>query len=236
MRYLTILPVLALAACSSETSSFEINGESVTRAEFEAYTAARTTPVTTNVVRNVADSSDDLGNLDPAFADLADQLDALEDASIRNRSNSAFNAVPASGSGTFEGIILATTTGAPAVNYTASAETTISVDFLENTLTAENGQFVLFDGNLDPVETLDGDLRVTNGTIRGSRQNSVEMTASGTLTGDTATMIVNGDLEGSFKGSPILLGITAGTGDATGIVNGADAATTVIAIEALSTN
>lgn len=235
MRFLTIISVLALVACSSNSSSYEINGESVTRAEYEAFTNSRTTPVRSNTLQSVSDTTDNLDDFDPAFASLADQLDVLEDASIRTRSNSAFRAVPTSGSGTFEGIILATTTGAPTVNYTASAETTVSVDFLENTLTAENGQFVLLDGNLDPVETLDGDLRITNGTIRGNRQNSVEMTASGTLTGDTTTMFVTGDMTGSFKGSPIL-GLTAGTGDATGIVNGVGAPTTVIAIEALSTN
>lgn len=232
MRFFAILSVLALSACSSETSTFEINGESVTRAEFEEYTRGSQTPT---AVDSVADSGNDLSNLDPAFGDLADQLAILEDASIGSRSNSAWTAVPTSGSGTFEGVIVASTSGVPAVNYSASAETTISVDFLENTLTAENGQFVLLDGNLRPIETLNGDLGISRGSIRGSRQNSVEMSVSGTLTGDTTTMFVTGDLTGSFKASP-MQGLTAGTGDATGIVNGVGAPTTVIAIEALSTN
>jgi len=236
MRYLTTLSVLALAACSSESSSYEINGVSVSKAEYDAYIGTTNPPSSRPTAdQDLVELEGDLSDFDPVFGDIADRLNYVEAAGLDTKSNSSYTAIPANGTASFEGVIVAHTSGTPLLDYWTTAETEVSVDFARDTLTAENGQFVLLDANLQPIETLNGDLSITDGSIRGTRPNSVEMSVSGTLTGENNTMFISGDLTGSFKGTPVL-GLTAGTNRATGIVNGVGAVETVIAIEALSTD
>lgn len=144
-----------------------------------------------------------------AFIAHGEELDRLNVLS-----NSAFSAV-VSGTAEFDG-------SATVVIFTGSetqtivGDASIQADLLRSTIT---GGLTDFEGVENDVD-YDGSLTLTSGVIGGERPNTFESDVSGALTSDDGgNLIINGSVDGVFKGTPVQGLVANGTTNLT-IING----------------
>lgn len=203
MRLIALPALLVVAACSTSTESFTVNGEEVTRAEFEEL---------------VGSPSIGPRSSNPEAAALDDLSESLRQ-SLTGRSNSTFEAVSSrSDEATFTGLFEINTTGAPGLAFQALSEATLVADFRAEEIDTQLGAFTLIDENGDVIETTSSTISLENGRIGLGLPNAVDFRVTGTVEGDGISLTANGFIDGQFRGTPILGLIAAGGG--TVIING----------------
>lgn len=213
---LSILALLAVAACSSNSStgggtagvdeSAPGNGDS--GLTFESVAAAAATASDADAV---------------AFAQVVDvfQTDVgdVNGRSLDDYSFTAFTSVPTSGTASYSGLI--NVNAGAAANLSAGLD--LDADFGAGTLTAD--QTTDFYANAGgTLQAYDGELTFSNGAVglRGTDDdgndilgargvaNAARLDIAGTLTGGGNTVVVDGEIFGKLVGTPVV-GISANT-------------------------
>lgn len=156
----------------------------------------------------MAACSDLQGALD--FADERDSFQARRDM-LQDRSNTAFSAVPDSGTSTYYGeASLGVGTRDDGVVLLGDSE--LTVDFGANTVGGFLSGFSGFDSSKEFSEYR-GRLVFQNGVLGVDRPNDLESQIVGTLTADSRNINVDAFWEGDLRGTPIggILGDTSGS-------------------------
>lgn len=157
-------------------------------------------------------------NKSNAFSDRLDRIDEMftSSAATMNRST---------GTATFTGeaglIVDPTFVGQNLVGAgtTVVGDANINVNFQNDSISGSLTNFIGADRR-ENVDTYTGSIRINNGVIGANSPEQVTANYSGTLRGNNETVVVGGELFGSFSGNPGVRAISlAGFGD-TGTVNG----------------
>ena len=221
MRSFIILSCLAIiSGCESLTEDFTINGVEVSREDFEEQTGTGDLPAI---------------NEDPVADTVVTRLNDIDASGIASRSNTAFPAIEAAtGEANFTGVLDIETRGVPGREFNVLSETTIVADFDAATLSTALGETTILTSDNETLGSpTTSTLAVTNGLIGVDRPNSVNFDVNGSVSTENVSITVQSNLEGSFKGTPIL-GLIANDNAAIVIVNGAASPNASVTIEALS--
>ena len=219
MRYTALLTLLAVSACGTSTESFTVNGQEVTRAEIEELTGGGP----------LVAASDD-----PVSFALISLEDDIAASGLRTRSNSSFATVTnATGAATFTGIMDIETRGVPGREYNIQSQADITVDFDADTLTTTFGEATVLNRDNEVVANPTNNLVVANGEIGNGRANAVSLEVSGSLSAQGFLAVVQGDLEGSLRGTPIV-GLVASDTSPLIIVDGVSTPSGSITLEAVA--
>ena len=221
MRSFIILCSLAITSgCDSLSEDFTLNGVEVSREEFEEQTGTGELPSISE--DPIADS----------VVTLSNDIDA---SGIASRSNSSFSVVnAATGQANFTGVLDIETRGVPGREFNVLSEATIVADFDAETLSTTLGETTILTSDDDVLGSpTTSTLAVTNGLIGVERVNSVNFDVSGTIDTETVSITVQSNLEGSFKGTPIL-GLIANDNSPLVIVAGGASPEASVTLEALA--
>ena len=214
MRYcIVFVSLFDLAACSSttvselretisETPGVIINGETLNQQELRDLIDA-----------DASDPIEDISTADDTpslILQAGDLISAARAADLPNVSNSRFDAIPATGTASYRGGLAITVDSG---SYTALGVADITANFTAKTLDAETSSFGIFrSGDIATLEAATGAIDLTNGLIGARRPNSVDFDIAGEVVSPTASISIDGTLEGSFKGSPQIKGIASDGG------------------------
>ena len=219
MRPIALLLLCTLAAaCGTSTENFTINGEDVTRTEFEERTGG----------------SDGSTTNEALVQDLTALETRLAASGLTSQSNSSFETVNAmEGTADFTGILDIATRGVPGLEINATSQVNLTANFDTNAISATVGDFVVRNIDGENLGTPTSTVSLSDGEIGGNRANAVSFRLAGTLEDAGPTVFVNGFLDGSFVGTPVT-GLVARETSAFAIVNGASARNTTISLQALA--
>jgi len=224
------LPLLAFAACSTTTTHevnevveippLEINGQTLSEKE----------------LNDLVDETD-ANNTQNASSDVIRTVDLIAEiaqSDLIYTSNSRFDAIPQSGTAHFEGGLAVIVEDQSSADYTAFGFVDVTANFSDKTLDVENDGFVTRrDTDNDTIQTATGSIDLTNGIIGAQQANSVEFDIAGEVVSDQATISIDGNLFGAFKGSPELKGIYADEGNGITMINGVRARSVQVQLFAL---
>lgn len=221
MRSFIILSCLVIiSGCESLSEDFTINGVEVSREDFEQQTGTGDLPAISE---------------DPVADTVVTRLDDIDASGIASRSNTAFPTIEsASGEANFTGVLDIETRGVPGREFNVLSEATIVADFDAATLSTALGETTILTSDTETLGSpTTSTLAVTNGLIGVDRPNSVNFDVNGSVSTENLSITVQSNLEGSFKGTPIL-GLIANDNSAIVIVNGAASPNASVTLEALS--
>lgn len=225
------LSLLALAACSSTTTSHNVS-ELANLPTFEVDSQT----LSEKELNDLVDEAN-ANNTQNASSDIIRAVDLIEEtyqSDLLNKSNSRFDAIPQSGTARFAGGLAVNVVDQSFSEYTALGFVDVTANFSDKTLDVENDGFVtLRNADFDTIQTATGSIDLTNGIIGAQQANSVEFAIAGEVVSDQATISIDGNLFGTFKGSPELKGIYADEGNGITIVNGVRARSTQVQLFAL---
>ena len=134
------------------------------------------------------------------LADNRDDFQSRRDA-LSARSNTAFSAVPDSGTSTYFGEA-SLGVGSQSQGVVLLGDAELTVDFGSNTVEATLDNFGGFD-NTKEYSDYTGSLVFEDGVLGVDRPNDLEAQIVGTLTGEDYTVGIDAFWEGDLKGTPI---------------------------------
>lgn len=236
LRCFALCLVISTAACSTTTTTPEI----VTLANDDLGLIVNDETLSEQDLIDLNTGGDN-SNADPEPVDdgspvirTFDLIADMENANLEALSNSRFDAIPATGSATFSGGLGVTVWDSDFIDFTALGIVDINANFSDKTLAVENDGFIVYrSGIIVGLSEATGSIDLTSGVIGARRPNSVDFVISGEVVSDEATIAIDGNLNGSFKGSPELKGIFADQGSGLALINGERANRVYVELRAL---
>lgn len=134
------------------------------------------------------------------FADDRSDFQARRDA-LDARSNTAYTAVPTSGSTTYTGEAQMGV-GSPDLGVALIGDATVTINYGNGTVEGQLGNFSGFD-TAENFSDYSGVLVLENGILGTERPNDVDSSITGTLTGESYTIDVDALWNADLKGTPI---------------------------------
>ncbi|MEL6640786.1 MAG: hypothetical protein AAFP98_05670 [Pseudomonadota bacterium] len=198
--FLSILAILAVAACSGGGSSGggtagigSTNGDS--DLVFDAIASASAAAADTDAV-----------NFATALDTFQDDVADVDGRPLDDYNFTKFTDVPSTGTASYSGFI--NVNAGPSADLTAGLD--VDVNFVSEALTADQTTDFFANSNGDLV-AYNGELTFTNGKIQARGvDNSARLDIAGTLTGAGNSVVVDGEIFGKLVGTPIV-GISANT-------------------------